>query len=95
MISKTIRLLPGRSRPDIGIDTSVASYEEVANAIKHQTEEPVDPPVVCADCGRPILDAKRRDGTVWSASDIVEYTKLKFDRPLCASCGKWAAKVEK
>lgn len=79
-----------------GIDTSVASYEEVANAIKQQqTEEPVDPPVVCADCGRPISDAKRRDGTIWSALEIMEYTKRKFDRPLCASCGKAAAKVER
>lgn len=50
------------------------------------------PGPVCADCGRPILDGKRRDGSRWPASDIAAYTNMKFGRELCAECGTKAAK---
>lgn len=41
-----------------GIDTSVASYEEVANAVKNQNANPIPKPapeVVCPKCGKSIL----------------------------------------
>lgn len=50
------------------------------------TEVPV--PLVCADCGKEITDAKKRDGSVWKAEEIAAYTKRFAKRPLCAECGK-------
>lgn len=67
----------------IGIDTSVASAEEVENAILNQN--------VCSDCGKPIKDNKKKDGSVRSAKEIAAYTKRKFGRELCAECGKKAS----
>lgn len=47
--------------------------------------------LICEDCGRPIRDAKKRDGSVWSAADIARYTKRGEGRQLCVDCGKVAA----
>jgi len=45
---------------------------------------------VCEDCGRPITDRKRKDGSTWPGTEIAEYTKIKFGRPLCSMCGSAA-----
>lgn len=50
----------------------------------------VEPPLICADCGRPIKNGKRKDGSVWPASDIAKYTHQEFGRDLCIDCGKVA-----
>ena len=67
----------------IGIDTSVASAEEVENAILNQEQKHV-----CADCGKEITDSKKTSGSVWKSADIAKYTLEKFGRELCADCGK-------
>jgi len=46
--------------------------------------------LICADCGKPIYDGKKRDGSAWKASDIAAYTKVKYGRALCVDCGKKA-----
>lgn len=46
--------------------------------------------LVCADCGRPIRDGKKKDGSVWKAADIAFYTHQEFGRDLCVDCGKVA-----
>lgn len=47
--------------------------------------------LVCADCGRPIRDGKKKDGSVWKAADIAFYTKQGYGRTLCVDCGTVAA----
>lgn len=75
----------------IGIDTSVASAEEVENAILNQ--KPIIKSAVkgelhlCTECGNPITDSKKTDGSVWKASDIASYTLRKFGKELCVDCG--------
>ena len=71
-----------------GIDTSVASAEEVQNAIHNQNK--VD--VVCEDCGGAIVDTPKRNGETWFAHEIVTYSELRFKRCLCAECVKKALK---
>lgn len=68
----------------IGIDTSVASAEEVENAILNQTKEKH----VCSVCGKDIKDGKKTDGSVWTSKEIAAYTERKFGRPMCVECGK-------
>ena len=48
----------------------------------------------CADCGGMIYPVKKRDGTMWSVSDMSEYSRRRFDRCLCADCMKKAEKNE-
>lgn len=80
----------------IGIDTSVASAEEVENAILNQ--KPIITSAVkgelhlCTECGNPITDGKKKGGEVWSAKDIAAYTKRKYGRELCVECWKKESK---
>ena len=85
-----------------GIDTSVASYEEVANAIHQQDEnqrladepnkiEPDKYIAMCKDCGHPIKPHKGPDGKITTVDDIVVRSLNAFGRPLCVECGRKAA----
>lgn len=47
--------------------------------------------LICEDCGRPIRDAKKNDGSPWKAADIARYTKRGEGRQLCYECGLTAA----
>lgn len=71
----------------IGIDTSVASYEEVSNAIKQQEAEsriiPETP--VCPQCGKEVQDVPLKNGGVMSAQEVFS----KYGR--CAECVKNAS----
>lgn len=46
--------------------------------------------LICADCGKPIRDSKKKDGSVWKAVNIAAYTEAFAGRKLCAECGKRA-----
>lgn len=52
------------------------------------------PAPMCADCGKLVYPVKKRDGTIWSVSDMAEYSRRRFDRCLCADCMKKAEKNE-
>lgn len=53
------------------------------------------PAPMCADCGGMLYPIKKRDGTMWSVSDMAEYSRRRFDRCLCADCMKKAEKKER
>ena len=46
--------------------------------------------LICADCGKPIRDGKKRGGATWYAKEIAAYTKAFAGRQLCEECGKAA-----
>ena len=46
------------------------------------------PVLVCADCGGAILDARRRDGSIWPAEEMAAYAADLYGVPLCGRCGK-------
>ena len=69
-----------------GIDTSIASAEEVQNAIHNQEK----PNIVCEECKSLVEDTPKRNGEMWFASDIKAYSELKFKKCLCAECIKKA-----
>jgi hypothetical protein len=71
-----------------GIDTSVASYEEVQNAINNQNESKVD--IVCHGCGGFVVDTKKRNGETWTASEMERYSQRRYGKVLCADCMKKA-----
>lgn len=63
-----------------GIDTSVASYEEVATAIANQ--EPEYPSVFCPKCGKQMLGVRSPKGKLWTPQQI----KDKYG--MCEDCYK-------
>ena len=67
-----------------GIDTSVASAEEVQNAINNQ--EKID--IVCQECGGKVVDTPKRNGEIWKATEMKAYSEKRFGRCLCADCMK-------
>ena len=71
-----------------GIDTSVASAEEVQNAIHNQNKVEI----VCEECGGLVVDAPKRNGETWFASDIKAYSERGFKKCMCAECIKKAMK---
>ena len=73
-----------------GIDTSVASAEEVQNAINNQASQDVE--IVCQGCGGFVVDTPKRNGEVWFATEMKAYSELKFGKCLCAKCMKKASK---
>lgn len=53
-----------------------------------EEEKKDEPPIYCADCGRPIKAGKKNDGSVWTPAEIAAYTKAFSGRELCIDCGK-------
>lgn len=51
-----------------------------------EEEKANNPPPVCECCGKEVTPSKTRSGAVWSADDIVAYSKASFSRILCSSC---------
>lgn len=65
-----------------------------------ESEAPEEKPAAvhapkCADCGGMLYPIKKRDGTMWSVSDMAEYSLRRFDRILCPDCQKKAFNMEK
>lgn len=72
-----------------GIDTSVASAEEVQNAINNQGK---DEKIVCEGCGGFVVDTPKRNGELWKASEMKIYSEKRYNKVLCAECMKKASK---
>lgn len=55
-----------------------------------------DPNVyICENCGRQILDGRKRNGEKWTASDIATYTKISYGKSLCSFCATEAKNAGK
>lgn len=87
----------GRALAMLGYGTQFAGTE------LDEGERIVDSPVdrqknevgpECPDCGKPIRSVKKRDGEMWTVSDMVSYSTLRYGRPLCADCMKAAEKAK-
>lgn len=48
----------------------------------------------CEECSGRISPVTKRDGQVWGVTDIVNYSKKRFNRQLCVDCQRAAAKAE-
>jgi hypothetical protein len=54
-----------------------------------------DPELFCEGCGQQIKSIRKRDGEMWSVTDIAGYSKKRFGKQLCPDCQKAAMKAEK
>lgn len=50
--------------------------------------------IICERCGRDVFPVKKRNGEIWRATDMEEYSKRKFGACLCADCMKLAQKEQ-
>jgi hypothetical protein len=55
----------------------------------------VEQHIECESCGNEIVAVKKKDGTMWVASDIAEYSKRRYEKVLCAKCLQDAVNAEK
>lgn len=62
----------------IGIDTAIASYEEVSHAIEQQ-----EAPLICEECGKEI-----KGNANWTAEQVADASLKTFGRKLCLACGQ-------
>lgn len=46
--------------------------------------------VGCTGCGCVIQSVKKKDGTIWSATDIAKYSQKRFGKVLCPDCQRKA-----
>ncbi len=92
----------------IGIDTAVASAEEVKYAVAHQEEDEVKPKkptqaakptILCKECGNPVkgrkfTDKEGNEKTI-SAEIVAKQTEDRFGKILCWNCAHVASENEK
>ena len=83
-----------------GIDTSVASAEEVENAIKQQeaAKQKDEPVLICTDCGNGIVDAPGKDGKTVTAKRWAKYSSEHANdgKVRCRECyEKYWADIER
>lgn len=60
-----------------------------------EEDQKPDMEAYCSDCKGQIKNIKKRDGSPWPVSEIVEYSSGRFGRALCPDCQKKALKAEK
>jgi len=63
-------------------------YWEEGAAKYSVTDSAKSEAVICADCGREIVDMKRQNGSIASKDSIKSYSESKFGRCLCWDCQK-------
>ncbi len=75
----------------IGIDTSIASAEEVSNAILNQGGKKKNAEEhICESCGQAIGPTVSKNGEFIPAEKVIAIAKEKTGKQLCADCTKAA-----
>lgn len=78
-----------------GLGLYIYAGEDLPESEAPEEKPAAVPAPKCADCGGMLYPVKKRDGKMWSVSDMAEYSLRRFDRILCADCQKKAFKREK
>lgn len=78
-----------------GLGLYIYAGEDLPESEAPEEKPAAVPAPKCADCGGMLYPIKKRDGTMWSVSDMAEYSLRRFDRILCPDCQKKAFNMEK
>lgn len=78
-----------------GLGLYIYAGEDLPESEAPEEKPAAVPSPKCADCGGRLYPIKKRDGTMWSVSDMAEYSLRRFDRILCPDCQKKAFNMEK
>lgn len=78
-----------------GLGLYIYAGEDLPESEAPEEKPAAVPAPKCADCGGMLYPIKKRDGTIWSVSDMAEYSLRRFDRILCPDCQKKAFNMEK
>lgn len=78
-----------------GLGLYIYAGEDLPESEAPEEKPAAVPAPKCADCGGMLYPVKKRDGEMWSVSDMAKYSLRRFDRILCADCQKKAFKREK
>lgn len=78
--------LPTGEDPD-----KISSAElDALEKLKKEKEKPA----VCDQCGNAIKTVKKRNGEIWEAESIIQYSTAAFGVPMCAKCALEAVKSQ-
>ena len=77
-----------------GLGLYIYAGEDLPEDAQKETKRE-SPVVNCADCGKPIVDDRKRNGELWPRGEIAAYSRMRYDRPLCKECMKVAEKAAK
>lgn len=72
---------------------SDSEAEEFAQRFDDASVE--QPKVTCDGCGKTIVDAKKRNGELWSAAEIIKYSVSRFGSCYCPECQRVVYEAEK
>lgn len=78
-----------------GLGLYIYAGEDLPESEAPEEKPAAVPAPKCADCGGMLYPVKKRDGTIWSVSDMAEDSLRRFDRILCPDCQKKAFNMEK
>lgn len=45
-------------------------------------------PYTCSECGSQIMMDSKKDGSIWKAAEIAEYSTRRYGKPMCVDCMK-------
>lgn len=65
------------------------------DATKYTSPVPQQTNISCDRCSGQINDTRKRDGTVWTVTDIVAYSRGRFGGTYCPECMRALQKAEK
>ena len=57
-----------------------------------EAEKAKEKPAECSRCGNPIKSVRKRNGEIWEAESIIQYSAAAFGTPMCAKCALEAMK---
>lgn len=61
----------------------ISAFGDMVDAVRVSHDRPVDEPILCEVCGKPITAASGR-----SPQKIAEATKMKYGKSMCMDCAK-------
>lgn len=81
----------GRALAMLGYGTQFAPELDEGERIVDSPVKPAKAPkaeeILCEDCGKPIREISKSDGTLLSAKEVAESMKKTWGRCLCVPCG--------
>lgn len=91
-VNKTIQRSLTKAVARHGLGLYIYAGEDLPDGDSEKDAPASQPLVFCECCGNVIEKVKKKDGATWQVSEMVEYSKARFEKALCSECMKVASK---
>lgn len=93
MFDRVVLKLSKLAYAGIYSDSEADEFKDPQNEREETAPEDKAIPV-CESCGGRISPVRKKDSEIWGVTDIIGYSKRRFNRQLCPDCQKAALKAE-